>query len=256
MQTLHSQIIGSGYPLLILHGFLGMSDNWKTLALAYEKEGFQVHLIDQRNHGRSFHSDIFNYEAMSDDLKLYIETHHLKKIAIIGHSMGGKTAMLFATKYPEKVSHLLVADIAPKLYPAHHHSIIDALNAMDFNIIKSRGDAEKTLSKFIKEKPTRLFLLKNLYWETPNKLGLRINLPVLSKSMDEIGSPLPSGAIFKGKTLFLKGEYSEYINASDIPLIHTHFPNAQIITISKSGHWLHAENPMAFFKYSSSFLKS
>lgn len=256
MEILHSQIIGQGYPLLILHGFLGMSDNWKSLGLAYEKQGYQVHLIDQRNHGRSFHSKEFSYEVMAEDLWRYMQYHHLEKVAVIGHSMGGKTAMLFAVKHSELVSHLLVADIAPKYYPPHHHTILDALNMLDFEHIKTRTQADQELSRWISEMPIRMFLLKNLYWETQTRLGLRINLPVLSESMEEIGAALPSGALFAGKTLFLKGGASEYVQAEDKILIHTHFPNAEIKSIPHTGHWLHAENPTLFLKESLAFLNS
>ncbi|WP_373074955.1 alpha/beta fold hydrolase, partial [Zeaxanthinibacter enoshimensis] len=112
-QLLHSQILGEGSPLLILHGFLGMSDNWKTLGNKYSRKGMQVHLIDQRNHGKSFWSDTFNYEVMADDLDHYMQKHGIGNAIVMGHSMGGKTAMQFACTRPEKVSKLIVADIAP-----------------------------------------------------------------------------------------------------------------------------------------------
>ena len=101
---LHSNILGQGKPFVILHGFLGMSDNWKTLGNQFSDAGFEVHLVDQRNHGRSFHDELFNYEVLVEDLKNYCESHQLEDIVLLGHSMGGKTAMLFATIYPELVS--------------------------------------------------------------------------------------------------------------------------------------------------------
>jgi len=151
MEILHSKIIGEGKPLLILHGFLGMSDNWKTLGNKYAENNFKVHLIDQRNHGKSFHDENFDYELLAGDLKVYMDYHKISKAALIGHSMGGKTAMQFACTYPQMVEKLIIADIAPKSYPPHHSQIINGLLALNFDAITSRGDADKELAKHIPE---------------------------------------------------------------------------------------------------------
>ncbi len=251
---LHSQILGKGKPFVILHGFLGMSDNWKTLGIRWAEDGYEIHLLDQRNHGRSFHSDEFSYEVMAEDLKKYCEEHHLNEIVLLGHSMGGKVAMQFAVTYPEMVSKLIIADIGPKAYPPHHQDILKALSKLDFSKIKSRGEAEDILSEFIKDEDTRLFLLKNLYRKNKNELGLRINLPVLSEKIEEVGVALPKNAVFKGDTLFLGGEKSGYIEPMDELLIKKHFPKAKIETVSKAGHWLHAENPNEFYDNVMNFL--
>lgn len=245
---LHSNIIGEGEPFVILHGFLGMSDNWKTLGAQFSETGFQVHLIDQRNHGRSFHDDAFSYEVLAEDLKTYCDANQLSDIVLLGHSMGGKTAMLFATLYPELVSKLLVADISPRFYPVHHDVILEGLSALDFNIVKSRGEADKALSSYVTDFGTRQFLLKNVYRVEKDKLGLRINIDVLRDQVAEIGEPLPSYAVFDKDTLFLKGDRSEYIGVGDESIILNHFPKATIETISNAGHWLHAENPKDFFE--------
>ncbi|PKQ43825.1 alpha/beta hydrolase [Confluentibacter flavum] len=244
---LHSNILGEGIPFVILHGFLGMNDNWKTMGQKFSEEGFQVHLVDQRNHGHSFHSSEFNYDVLVVDLKTYCETNGLKHVILLGHSMGGKTAMLFATKYPDMVSKLLVADISPRFYPVHHDGILSGLSALNFDVIKSRGEADDLLSKYVSDFGTRQFLLKNLYWIEKGKLALRMNLDVLKEEITEIGEPLPDQARFEKETLFLKGDRSEYIGVEDENIIKNHFPNAQIITISNAGHWLHAENPDDFF---------
>lgn len=244
---LHSNIIGEGKPFIILHGFLGMSDNWKTLGKEFAKAGFQVHLIDQRNHGRSFHSDNFNYDLLSQDLKEYCDTHNLKDIVLLGHSMGGKTAMLFASQFPDYVSKLIVADISPRFYPIHHDAILEGLASLDFNTLKTRGAAEEQLSNYVSDYGTRLFLLKNLYWIEKGILGLRINLDVLTENVSEVGEALPMHSKFEGDTLFLKGDKSEYIAAQDEAIIKAHFPNAKIETIANAGHWLHAENPKDFY---------
>lgn len=255
-QVLHSRILGIGKPLIILHGFLGMSDNWKTLGGKYAENGFEVHLVDQRNHGKSFHSTDFNYVVMSDDLKRYLNYHQIDRASVIGHSMGGKTAMQFACDFPEQTEKLLIADISPKYYPPHHNVIIDALNSLDFSKIPSRIEADRELAKHITEPGIRQFLLKNLYWVDKGQLGFRFNLDVLSTKMEEIGENIGSSDRYEGETLFLKGEKSEYIVNSDLTEIKRHFPKATLETISNSGHWLHAENPKEFFEKSTMFLNS
>lgn len=248
MQILHSNILGQGPPFLILHGFLGMSDNWKSLGKKFSDEGFEMHLIDQRNHGKSFHDEEFNYEIMVEDIKHYCDFHELKDIILLGHSMGGKTAMFFAIKYPKMVSKLIVADIAPRFYPRHHQDILSGLSALNFNEIKSRIQAEEVLEKYVSHVPTRNFLLKNIYWKRKDQLGLRINLDALIENIDEIGEALPSQCTFDGDTLFLKGKESGYISEDDKKTIKSQFENSIIVTITNAGHWLHAENPEAFFE--------
>lgn len=244
---LYSKILGEGKPFVILHGFLGMSDNWKTLGTKFSENNYTVHLIDQRNHGRSFHSDVFNYDVLVEDLKKYCDTHHLKDIVLLGHSMGGKTAMLFAATYPELVSKLLVADISPRFYPTHHDAILEGLCNLDFKSMESRGDADDQLAKYISDFGIRQFLLKNLYWTKEKELALRLNLEVLKENIEEVGEALPIHTQYNGDTLFLRGDKSEYIGLQDEVIIKNHFPNSKIVTIPKAGHWLHAENPKAFF---------
>ena len=252
---LHSNIIGEGQPFVILHGFLGMSDNWKTLGIQFSEQNFQVHLVDQRNHGHSFHDNQFNYEVLVEDLKHYCDEHQLENMILLGHSMGGKTAMLFAAKYPELVSKLMVADISPRFYPVHHDGILNGLSALNFDVLKSRSEADKVLSKYISDLGTRQFLLKNLYWVEKGTLGLRMNLEVLKEEVAEVGEPLPSQATFEKDTLFLRGDRSEYIGVEDENIILNHFPKAKISTISNAGHWLHAENPKDFFDTVMGFVK-
>ena len=230
-----------------------MGDNWKTLAIKFAEE-YEVHLIDQRNHGRSFHTDDFSYELMVEDLEYYINHHKLKKVNLIGHSMGGKTAMLFATTFPEMVNKLIVADISPRFYSPHHHFILEALNAVDFSKITKRREVENILSNYIDEIGIKQFLLKNVYWKEKNQLAYRFNLESLTENNDEVGEALPSFSIFEGKTLFLKGENSGYISKDDEPLINAHFPNYKIKTVKKAGHWLHAENPLDFYYFVTAFL--
>lgn len=252
---LYSRIEGTGSPLLIIHGFLGMSDNWKTLGSQYASEGFQVHMLDLRNHGKSFHSNDFNYDVMSNDILEYCQEHNLDKVSIIGHSMGGKVAMLFATAYPERVNKLVVADIGPKYYKPHHDAILAGLNAVDFTAKPSRTEVEETLFPYIPDFGTRQFLMKNLYWISPGQLGFRFNLEAFNVNVEIIGTALPEEAIFKNPTLFIRGGNSNYILDVDVSEIKKQFPNLQLATIPDVGHWLHAENPQLFFKETSAFLK-
>ena len=251
---LYSKIEGSGKPLLILHGFLGMSDNWKTLGVQFASEGFEVHLLDLRNHGRSFHSEEFSYELMVQDIVQYCEEHHLEKINVIGHSMGGKTAMLLAARYPELVNKLIVADIGPKYYAPHHQDILAGLNAVDFSQKLSRNEVEEIVSRYIPDIGTRQFLLKSLYWQEPGQMAFRFNLSVFNSKITEIGMPLPADLVFEKPTLFIRGGNSNYILDEDIEAIKVQFPKASIETIPNAGHWLHAENPALFYQLSLSYL--
>ncbi|MDM9630507.1 alpha/beta fold hydrolase [Robiginitalea aurantiaca] len=256
MELLHSNVLGQGDPLIVLHGFLGMSDNWKTLGKKYAANGYEVHLIDQRNHGRSFWSEDFDYSAMAADLLQYMDSKNLDRPIILGHSMGGKTAMHLACSNPDRVSKLLVADIAPREYPPHHEYILRALEALPLDQLKSRSEADEALSETIENWGIRQFLLKNLYWKAPGELGLRINLAVLKNKMKEIGEPLGEGFRYKGPTAFIRGGASDYVSDSDRLLILQHFPRAVVITLEGAGHWLHAEQPEAFLRESLNFMKS
>jgi esterase len=251
---IHSRVEGQGSPLVVIHGFMGMGDNWKTLGGQYAKAGFEVHTPDMRNHGKSFHSDEFTYEAMVNDIAGYIKENNLGKVDLIGHSMGGKVGMFFALLHPELVNRLVVADIAPRYYAPHHQKELDALNAVDFSVKPSRADVEALLNEKLQDPGTVQFLAKNLYWKEPGQLDFRINLRAFTEKTDSIGQEVPDG-VFNGPTLFLKGDRSDYIQESDLAAIAAHFPQYELKTISNSGHWVHAENPNEFFEYTLEFLK-
>jgi len=241
----HSKIYGHGEPMIILHGLFGMLDNWKSMATHFSKN-FEVHLIDQRNHGQSPHSRDFTYQHMSDDLLDYMDERGLGPAVVMGHSMGGKTAMTFATQNGEHVDRLIVVDIGPKYYPVHHREIINALLAVDLEQNRTRREVELLLEKSIPDFGVRQFLLKNLYWEEKDKLGWRFNLHVLNDLIENVGEALPEGSSFEGSALFVSGERSNYITKADHELIYTHFPRAEFVTIKKAGHWVHAEAPTEF----------
>lgn len=256
MNLLHATVLGSGSPLVILHGFLGMADNWKTLGNQYAESGFEVHLVDQRNHGKSFWSEDFNYEVLAEDLKNYLQEKKINSTIILGHSMGGKTAMQFACLHPEKTKKLIVCDITPSYYPPHHETIINALNTLDLDSITSRGEADLALGEQITDYGTRQFLLKNLFWAEKGKLRFRFNLEVLTNKTEEIGEALKPNLKFIGPTLFLKGDRSNYITDQKYTDGLHQFPSATLEIIENAGHWLHAENPKDFFEKTIHFMKS
>ncbi len=252
---LHSKIEGEGKPLVILHGFLGMSDNWKTLGVQFAGQGFQVHMLDLRNHGRSFHADEFNYTVMVDDVLDYCRFHQLQKIDVIGHSMGGKIAMFLAANHPELINRLIVADIGPRYYRPHHQDILEGLNAVDFSLKPERGEVDEMLKNYIPDYGTRQFLMKSLYWKEPGQLAFRFNLAVFNKEIEQIGKALPEEVRFEKPTLFIRGGNSRYILEEDFSVIRNQFPMAEFETIPNAGHWLHAENPKLFFEIVLKFLK-
>ena len=254
MSIIHANRFGEGQDIIILHGFLGMGDNWKSLGKKWADNGFCVHLLDMRNHGKSFHNNEFNYEVMTQDVIDYLESKEVKNIHVIGHSMGGKIAMHLAVKKPHLINKLIVVDIAPKMYPSHHDEIIDGLTLLEENELGSRKKADELLSKTIKEPGIRQFLLKNLYRNEDNQLKFRINLKVIKEKIHEIGKELPDKLQFKGSVLFVRGDHSDYITSDDKKKIFHHFPNASIKSIQNSGHWVHAEQPVAFFNIVNDYL--
>jgi esterase len=244
--------LGQGQPLIVMHGLMGMLDNWTTPAKVLAQH-FEVYLIDQRNHGHSPHSDDFSYQDMSYDLYEFIENHQLEGAHILGHSMGGKTAMKFAQNHSDMLSKLIVADIAPRAYDVHHQQILAGLQAVDLEKIKKRSDADETLQQYIPEFGVRQFLLKNLYWPEKGQLGWRFNLQVIADTIEKIGEETTDRQ-YDGETLFIRGENSDYIQDSDQEMIDIYFPDSKIETITNAGHWVHAEQPEQFLTYVLNFL--
>ena len=255
MRLLHSRIQGSGHPFFILHGFFGMGDNWKSLANAFSSH-YEVHLIDQRNHGRSFHSEDFSYEHMVEDLVHYMDHYDIPTAIMLGHSMGGKTVMLMAVEYPERVDRMIVADIAPRFYPPHHQFILDALNEVDFSSVTSRTEIDDIFKKHIPEYSIRQFLLKNVYRKERGQLAYRFNLESLEENIHEVGVELPPQSVSDVPALFMRGVNSGYVTEQDKTLIRNHFPESTVVDIEGAGHWLHAENPEDFYKNVVQFLEN
>ncbi len=250
---LFSNTLGDGpQNLIIMHGLFGMSDNWQSLGKKWSSS-FRVHLLDMRNHGRSPHSDEFSYELMADDLLEYMVDQKISEAHILGHSMGGKVAMLFSVLNPERCLSLIVADIAPKPYEPHHQDVISALQSLDLNSIERRSEAQEKFGPDL-EPGVRQFLLKSLYWEEKERMNWRFNLTVIAREIEKVGEGLPPNAYFDRPTLFLRGGDSWYIKDEDLTEIESHYPQAELITIPEAGHWLHAQQPQKFFEEVSDFL--
>lgn len=249
------QKYGTGFPLIILHGLFGSLDNWQTVARKLA-EHFSVYVVDQRNHGASPHSEVFNYQVMGEDLLEFMDSHDLHKAHLLGHSMGGKTAMQFALSHPERTEKLIVADIAPKAYPPWHVPIFEALLSLDLSRYRSRKEIGDALASGIPEAQLRQFLLKNLATNPDGSYRWKINLKGIYANYDALSGELATGGrTFEGPTLFIRGEHSDYILDSDEVSIRQIFPKAQFSIIQNAAHWLHAEKPVEFTNVTISFLR-
>ncbi len=244
MKLFYRQYGERGMPLVILHGLFGQSDNWTSLARAWSEQ-YRVFVLDQRNHGQSPHAEIFDYPSMAEDLRETLDSLGLEKIYLLGHSMGGKTAMFFALKYPERIEKMLVADIGPRYYRPHHTDIIAGLQSVKPETLSSRAEAEQRLSTLVPEASTRQFLLKNLYRTEEGGFAFRFHLSAIASQIEHIGKAVPPETSTV-ETLFVRGENSRYILPEDWPAIQAQFPNATLETIAGAGHWLHAEKPSEF----------
>ncbi len=254
MQLFFRQV-GTGRPMVILHGLFGSCDNWLTISKVIADQGFSVYAVDQRNHGRSPHADTHTYPELADDLRDFLQQQEIEKPILVGHSMGGKTVMQYAMQYPDTFSHLVVVDIAPKAYPVHHTEILKGLNAIPLATIQNRNEAEAILSRYEPSAAVRQFLLKNLYRNETGVFDWRINLSVIEKNIEFIGADLTHAHVIHTPTLFIRGAQSRYILDEDFWTIQTLFPNVTIDTIEKAGHWVQAEQPEAFVKSLVSFVQ-
>jgi pimeloyl-ACP methyl ester carboxylesterase len=253
---LHHKAYGEqGSPLLVLHGLFGSLDNWHTLATRWSSD-FRVFPLDQRNHGKSPHAEAMDYPTMAADVAYWMEVQGLAEAFVIGHSMGGKTAMQLAHHYPERVRALMVADIAPKAYPAGHDFILSTLREFPVGEIASRKEAEQWMAERIGDPGIRLFLLKNLARDT-QRGGYRwkMHLPAIERNYERILEGIAFTQGFDKPTLFARGERSGYVRDEDRPLIEEGFTNVHFVTFPDTGHWLHAENPELFYQTVIDFFK-
>lgn len=250
---LHFLSYGQGDPLIILHGLLGSSDNWGTIGKQLGNR-FRVLIPDARNHGRSPHSDEFNYQVMAEDLRELIEDHHFSSVSLIGHSMGGKTAMTAALRHPDLVKKLIVVDIAPREYPPQHEEIFDALLSLDLTTASSRTGVDTMLAATIPSHTTRQFLLKNLSRDDEQGFRWKMNLPVLHRNYGAIAEAVDSDRPFTNPALFIISEQSGYVQDEDIPRIRELFPQSVFVGLNV-GHWIHAEAPGEFVQIVTRFLE-
>ena len=248
---------GEGPALIILHGLYGSSDNWVSIGKSLSRY-FEVFIIDQRNHGKSPHTKEHNYMLLKNDLFDFMEKQGIEKAVILGHSMGGKTAMFFAVDYPEKVESLIVIDISPRSYKdlkelvpqsVQHMNILIEMKRIDLSVVKSRMEIDKQLSAIIKSGRIRKFFLKNIARGKDGKFFWKLNVDILLDQLPEIMDGLDVKKFMNGNgvrgfpVLFVRGADSGYITSADISLINTIFPAAEIVDIPDSGHWLHTEQP-------------
>ena len=232
-------------PVLIAHGLFGSLSNWTAIAKKLAVEGHQIFVVDMRNHGESFWDEEHDYVCMAEDLKTIAESIN-GRVNIIGHSMGGKAAMVMALEYPHLISNLIVVDIAPFSYVHNQSHYLSALEGIDLSSVTKRSDGDKALEEFIADKMVRAFLLQNLVVDKEKKNRWRINIPALKDNMLTLSGFPTKECIFKGRTLFVKGDRSDYITHESNVSIQNLFPNAVFKTIPAAGHWVHADAPDDF----------
>jgi esterase len=248
MQLFHRDLGGAGRPpLVILHGILGSSRNWQTAGDDLSAR-YHVCALDLRNHGASPHAEPMTYEALMADVVEWLETHGVGPATVLGHSMGGKVAMLLACRQPERVARLVVEDIAPVDYPAaRHRAEFDAMNALDLAALRSRGDAERLLEAGVPDWGLRKFLTTNLDRGADGGWRWTINLPVLTQALSALAkNPLQPSDRFAGPAAFIVGGRSGYVQADDWPAIVRHFPAATREILPLAGHNPHMEVREAF----------
>jgi esterase len=238
--------------LFILHGLFGMLDNWHNMARKFSKE-YTVISLDQRNHGNSPHSDAMSFDLMADDIAELMHDLAIDKIDLLGHSMGGKVAMKFADRHPDKLDKLVIVDIAPKAYKPGHNAYFNAFHNLDFSQCETRKDADEALATIEPNVGIRQFLLKNLE-RAEQGYRLRFNLKPIEDFYPTMIAALEFEWLINAPTLFLYGEKSGYILERDIISIETTFTQAEFVCIADAGHWVHAEQPDAFAQAVLAFL--
>jgi esterase len=251
---LHFEAYGQGKPLIILHGLLGSMDNFRSVSLTLSAH-FKVFGLDLRNHGRSPHSPDMDYSLMAQDVQSFIERQSIREICVLGHSMGGKVAMQLALLYPESVSKLIVADIAPHSYPPRHRKILEGMVSLDLGHFQSRKEIEAALAPAVPNLATRQFLLKNAVRDSSGPFHWRIGLQEIIRNYPRLTQAITSGRSFDKQALFIRGQSSDYLLEDDMVSIRTLFPRARLTTIPGAGHLVHTENLAAFLNAIQDFLQ-
>jgi pimeloyl-ACP methyl ester carboxylesterase len=250
--SLHYKTFGTGEPLVILHGLFGGWDNWYPVAKALSGR-FGVYVVDQRNHGQSFHSDRFDYEVMAQDLRVFMDQRRLAAAALLGHSMGAKTAMRFAALFPERVRQLIVVDITHRSTGGVPAAAIEALRRLDLVALARLKDADDLLQPAVPDVGLRRFLLKNLDRTPDGRFRWKVHLEAIRRNLPLICGPVEV-RMFSKPSLFIRGADSPYIADADWPEIRRFYPQAQLVAIPGSGHWPHVDNQPAFLQAVADFL--
>lgn len=250
---LYFQIAGEGPPLIILHGFLGSLDNWRT-ASGRLTSRFRVIRADLRNHGHSPHHPTMSYPAMAEDIYEFCDQQRIASAHLLGHSMGGKVAMQFAAYYPQRVKKLIVVDIAPKGYPATHEPTLAALRDLELGSFRSFREIDAALATLIPAPTIRQFLIKNVARRPDGSFCWRINLDAIQKNYRELTKPIVPTQAFPKPACFILGARSDYVADADLPLIKKFFPRAEIVTVPNAGHWVHTDATEEFLQIVTSFL--
>ncbi|WP_299724799.1 alpha/beta fold hydrolase [uncultured Tateyamaria sp.] len=232
---------GPGTPLLIVHGLYGSGRNWGVIAKRLS-DTRRVVTVDMRNHGTSFWDDDNSYAALAGDLAQVID-HLGAPMDVVGHSMGGKAAMVLALTRPHTLRRLIIADIAPIGYIHTQMQFITAMRAVDLSLLTRRSEANEQLARLGVEPALTSFLTQSL---DIKEQRWRLNLDALAANMDSIIGFPTLEASHEGPTLFLKGAESDYVTHDHRPTIKGLFPEARFAKIPGAGHWLHADNPRAF----------
>lgn len=248
---LHFRTIGQGHPLILLHGLFGSGDNWGIIAKHFAQH-YQVISVDLRNHGRSPHHASQTYADMAEDLVQLCDTLNLDSIHLLGHSLGGKVAMQFATQFPNRMGKLIIVDMAMRAYADAHTQLIDAMLTVDLASMQTRSDVDHALSSTIEETMVRQFLLMNLV-KSDGRLAWRINLGALKANYPALQQAVCASARYDKPSLFIRGERSDYVRNNDIEQIKTHFTKAQFASMP-TAHWVHAEQHQAFSEIVAQFL--
>ncbi|CAM3785174.1 alpha/beta fold hydrolase [Parendozoicomonas haliclonae] len=237
---------GEGEPLFILHGLFGNMDNLTPVARRLAEQ-YQVISVDLRNHGRSFHDEEMNYQVMAADVVRLMDHLAIEQAIVLGHSMGGKTAMQMALDFPQRIKAIIVGDIAPVSYTHRHENVIQAIENYQPELATSRAEADAQFARFIEMPAVRQLLIKSLMRNDQGEFVWRMNAPALVANYDEIRSePDNTGKSFTGPVLFVKGGESDYLLPEHKSVIGALFPNASLKVVSGVGHWLHAEKPELF----------
>ncbi|MBI9108605.1 MAG: alpha/beta fold hydrolase [Spirochaetales bacterium] len=240
--------------VFFLHGLLGSADNWGSTCRSLSEAGLRCIAVDQRNHGASPHSSEMNYPLMADDLLRLADSLGIDEFSLVGHSMGGKTAMEAALRAPERLRSMVVADIAPIEYKPAYTDYINSLGKINLNGIKNRSEAGLELEKYIPDRSLRMFFLTNLRKDDSGKFRWRININSITSNYENIWKAIENGRSYGGPVLFLRGSESDFVQDKHFDLIESLFPAFEVKTIENSGHWVHTEQPEVFRQHLSDFL--